>query len=169
MPSDIKTPAWISIYADTVTIFLQSHELLKAGKGLAVEIVNEEIAKTLLRHTDELGKRVDKLTANTNERLREISGQVDKRLTEGFEKTQATFSDVVKRLALIDDAQKKITELSGNVVSLQDLLIDKDDLNRIWILRKVLQPLNPVEGMEFLLDKLNHTPSNKDFLASMSK
>ncbi len=51
----------------------------------------------------------------------------------------------------------------------EDLLIESGDLNRIWILRKVLQPLNPVEGMEFLLDKLNHTKSNADFLASMSK
>ncbi len=51
----------------------------------------------------------------------------------------------------------------------EDLLIPKEDLNRIWILRKVLQPLNPVEGMEFLIGKLNHTPANKDFLDSMSK
>ncbi len=59
------------------------------------------------------------------ERLQEISGQVEKRLDKGFEKTTATFTDVVKRLALIDEAQKKITELSGNVVSLQEVLTDK--------------------------------------------
>ncbi len=51
----------------------------------------------------------------------------------------------------------------------EELLTPKDDLNRIWILRKVLQPLNPIESMEFLLDKLQHTPTNKDFLDSMSK
>ena len=51
----------------------------------------------------------------------------------------------------------------------EELLIPKEDLNRIWILRKVLQPLNPIESMEFLLEKLEHTPSNKHFLASMSK
>jgi len=51
----------------------------------------------------------------------------------------------------------------------EDLLIPKEDLNRIWILRKVLQPLNPVEGMEFLIGKLNQTPANKDFLDSMSQ
>ena len=51
----------------------------------------------------------------------------------------------------------------------EELLIAKEDLNRIWILRKVLQPLNPVESMEFLLDKVNHSTSNKDFLSSMSK
>ena len=59
------------------------------------------------------------------ESLKEISGQVEKRLSEGFEKTTQTFTDIIKRLALIDEAQKKITELSSNVVSLKDLLADK--------------------------------------------
>jgi len=51
----------------------------------------------------------------------------------------------------------------------EDLLLTKEALNRIWILRKVLQPLNPVESMEFLLNKMQSTTSNKAFLESMSK
>ena len=51
----------------------------------------------------------------------------------------------------------------------EDLLLTKEELNRIWILRKVLQPLNPVESMEFLLEKIQSTDTNKDFLKSMSK
>ncbi len=51
----------------------------------------------------------------------------------------------------------------------EELLLTKEALNRIWILRKVLQPLNPIESMEFLLDKVQHTTSNKAFLDSMSK
>ncbi len=58
-------------------------------------------------------------------RLSDISGQVEQRLSKGFEKTTETFTDVVKRLALIDEAQKRITELSSNVVSLQEVLTDK--------------------------------------------
>lgn len=73
----------------------------------------------------EVGKRVDALTESTDKRLKEISGQVEKRLAEGFDKTNKTFNDVVERLAKIDEAQKKITELSGNVVSLQEVLSDK--------------------------------------------
>ncbi len=73
----------------------------------------------------EVGKRVDALTESTDKRLKDISGQVEKRLSEGFEKTNKTFNDVVARLAKIDEAQKKITELSGNVVSLQEVLADK--------------------------------------------
>ena len=59
------------------------------------------------------------------QQLKEISHQVERRLSDGFEKTTATFTDIVKRLALIDDAQKKLTELSTNVVSLKEILIDK--------------------------------------------
>jgi len=87
--------------------------------------VRKQVTEALVQNGDELGKRVDALTRSTDERLKAISGQVDKRLNEGFEKTTATFTDVVKRLALIDEAQKKITELSGNVVSLQEVLADK--------------------------------------------
>ena len=46
----------------------------------------------------------------------------------------------------------------------EELLIPKDDLNRIWVLRKVLTPLSPVEAMELLLDKMGKTKSNADFL-----
>jgi transcription termination factor Rho len=51
----------------------------------------------------------------------------------------------------------------------EELLIAKEDLNRIWILRKVLSQLNTVEAMEFLLDKVHGTKDNKEFLESMSQ
>ena len=50
----------------------------------------------------------------------------------------------------------------------EDLLLPEKELNRIWILRKLLSSLNPVDSMEFLLDKMRGTKSNKDFLDSMS-
>ena len=51
----------------------------------------------------------------------------------------------------------------------EELLLSGDDLNRVWVLRKVLNPLSPVEAMELLLDKMGKTKSNADFLASMQK
>jgi transcription termination factor Rho len=51
----------------------------------------------------------------------------------------------------------------------EELLIPKEDLNRIWVLRKVLNPLSPVEAMELLLDKMGKTKTNAEFLASMQK
>jgi transcription termination factor Rho len=49
----------------------------------------------------------------------------------------------------------------------EDLLIEKNELNRLWILRKVLAPMNVVDSMEFLLDKLQHSKSNTEFLNAM--
>ena len=51
----------------------------------------------------------------------------------------------------------------------EELLVEKEDLNRMWILRKVLNPLSTVESMEFLLDKLKQSKSNRDFLDSMNR
>ncbi len=51
----------------------------------------------------------------------------------------------------------------------EELLIEEEDLNRIWILRKLLAPLTPVDTMEFLLEKLKGTKNNKEFLASMNQ
>ncbi len=50
----------------------------------------------------------------------------------------------------------------------EELLLPKDELNRIWILRKVLNPLSAVEAMELMLERLSKTKSNRDFLESMS-
>ncbi|WP_258872668.1 DNA recombination protein RmuC [Thalassotalea euphylliae] len=87
--------------------------------------LQEQLTLMAKVNRDEQAQSIEKLTQSTDKRLQEISGQVDKRLSEGFEKTTQTFNDILKRLALIDDAQKKITELSSNVVSLQEVLADK--------------------------------------------
>ncbi|HKB72410.1 MAG TPA: transcription termination factor Rho, partial [Thermoanaerobaculia bacterium] len=51
----------------------------------------------------------------------------------------------------------------------EELLLDKNELNRVWVLRKVLSPLSTVEGMELLIDKLDKTKTNADFLNMMSQ
>ena len=51
----------------------------------------------------------------------------------------------------------------------EELLVEEDDLSRIWILRKLLSPLTPVDSMEFLLEKMTGTKNNKEFLASMNQ
>ena len=51
----------------------------------------------------------------------------------------------------------------------EELLLDKNDINRIWLLRKVLQPMNTVESMEFLLEKMQATKTNREFLDSMNQ
>ncbi|MFA9438379.1 DNA recombination protein RmuC [Uliginosibacterium sp. sgz301328] len=68
---------------------------------------------------------IEALTRTINERLDAITGVVNQRLDEGFKKTNETFTSVMARLATIDEAQKKIGDLTTNVVSLQELLGDK--------------------------------------------
>ncbi|MGE5895038.1 MAG: transcription termination factor Rho [bacterium] len=60
-------------------------------------------------------------------------------------------------------------EINASGTRKEELLVPKEALNKIWILRKVLNPLGSVESMEFLLDKLKNTKSNKEFLEMMNK
>lgn len=50
----------------------------------------------------------------------------------------------------------------------EDLLLDKDIMNRIWVLRKFINDMTPMEAMEFLLDRIKHTRDNEEFLMSMN-
>lgn len=90
-----------------------------------VEGVRVKVDESLEKNGRQLGERVKELIDTNERRLGEISGKVEERLEKGFEKTTSVFADVLKRLALIDKAQEKIAELSGNVVSLQEVLSDK--------------------------------------------
>ena len=49
----------------------------------------------------------------------------------------------------------------------EELLLPKDDLSRIWVMRRVLNPLSPTEQMEVVLERIEKTKSNAEFLASM--
>ena len=102
-----------------------STQLISENIDKGIKDLRQDLDRSLKQQSEQINKSISSLTESTDTRLKEISGQVEKRLTEGFEKTNQTFSDVIKRLALIDDAQKKITELSTNVVSLQEILNDK--------------------------------------------
>lgn len=83
------------------------------------------LQETLRGISAQFGDRVQQLTQAVDSRLSEISGKVAERLDEGFKKTNDTFTSVMTRLAVIDEAQKKIEGLTSNVVSLQEILGDK--------------------------------------------
>jgi transcription termination factor Rho len=59
--------------------------------------------------------------------------------------------------------------INGSGTRKEELLLPPEDLNRIWILRKLLSPLSPVDSMEFLLEKLKGTKNNAEFLAAMNR
>lgn len=87
--------------------------------------VREQMNHSFKQHASSLTAHLQTLTEEIRSHLHNLTQQVNHKLTEGFEKTSTTFTDVVRRLTIIDEAQKKITELSSHVVSLQDVLVDK--------------------------------------------
>lgn len=104
---------------------IKSLKLIQDSMHNATAEMRNQVSSMLNQNTQRLTEQVDKLTQTTQEKLTAISNEVNKQLTNGFEKTTSTFTDVVKRLAIIDEAQKRITELSSNVVGLQEILSDK--------------------------------------------
>ncbi|MCH6557680.1 MAG: transcription termination factor Rho [Nitrospirae bacterium] len=60
-------------------------------------------------------------------------------------------------------------DMSQSGTRKEELLVDRDRLNKMWILRKVLSPLGTMEAMEFLIDKIAGTKSNQEFLQSMNR
>lgn len=116
-----------------------------------------ELSKNLQQQAIMLAEQVKQLTQSTDLRLKDIAGQVERRLSEGFEKTNQTFTDIVKRLALIDDAQKKITELSTNVVSLQEVLADRRSRGAFGEVQLTALIRNVLPEQHF---SLQHTLSN---------
>jgi len=135
----------------------QTLEQLISHLNKTTQANREELSKSLMQSSEQMTKRIDVLTQATDKRLQEISGQVEKRLAEGFEKTTKTFSDILQRLALIDDAQKKITELSTNVVSLQEVLNDKRSRGAFGEVQLNSLIRNVLPEKSF---KLQHTLSN---------
>ncbi|HTS55642.1 MAG TPA: DNA recombination protein RmuC [Burkholderiales bacterium] len=106
---------------------LRSELLTRVLERLAEQArAEQESIQTTLRNVSQhLATAIESLTKTTDARLEHISGKVTERLEEGFKKTNETFTNVMARLATIDEAQRKIDGLTTNVVSLQELLGDK--------------------------------------------
>ena len=106
---------------------LRSELLTKVLERLAEQArAEQELMQTTLRNISQhLAAAIETLSKTTDGRLEQISGKVTERLEEGFKKTNETFTNVMTRLAVIDEAQRKIDGLASNVVSLQELLGDK--------------------------------------------
>jgi transcription termination factor Rho len=77
-------------------------------------------------------------------------------------------SEIILERKLVDKRVFPAIDIQRSGTRKEELLIPKEDLQRIWVLRKVLNPLSPVEAMELLIDKLNKAKSNSEFLANMS-
>ena len=119
--------------------------------------IRKQLQTTLQQHGDSLDRPLKRLTETIEHKLLAISQQVDKRLDDGFTKTNALFTDVVKRLAQIDMAQKRIQTLSESIVDLQTLLNDKRARGAFGEVQLATLIRNVVPEQHF---NLQHTLSN---------
>jgi transcription termination factor Rho len=78
-------------------------------------------------------------------------------------------SEIILDRKLVDKRSFPAIDIQRSGTRKEELLIPKEDLQRIWVLRKVLNPLSPVEAMELLIERLAKAASNSEFLAKMSQ
>ncbi|MDD5658044.1 MAG: transcription termination factor Rho [Elusimicrobia bacterium] len=97
--------------------------------------------------------------------LVDTGSRMDEVIFEEFKGTGN--SEMVLDRKLADRRMFPAIEINRSGTRKEELLLSEDEINKIWILRKVLAPLSSVEAMELLRDKLISTKSNKDFLKSM--
>ena len=115
--------------------FLLSKTIIKENSDLKLELANsinkssKESIKDLSDFKEGLNKDIfenfESLNIKIEQQMERINKKVEFRLSEGFDKTNKTFTNIVERLTKIDEAQKNIEKLSTDVVSLQNVLTDK--------------------------------------------
>ena len=98
--------------------------------------------------------------------LIETGSRMDEVIFEEFKGTGN--NEIVLDRKLSDRRVFPAIDVNKSGTRKEELLQDADELNRVWILRKLLSDLTPVEAMEFLQEKMRGTKSNKEFLKSMN-
>jgi transcription termination factor Rho len=113
------------------------------------------------RNTEEGGSLTIIATA-----LIDTGSRMDEVIFEEFKGTGNMEAYLDRRLA--DKRVFPALDLQRSGTRKEELLLSPEVLNKVWLLRKVLSPMNTVEAMEFLLDKMSGTKSNKEFFNMMN-
>lgn len=137
---------------------LSNQQLITDTVARQMTDVREQMQHSFTQHADSLTKHLQSLTQDIRNHLHQLTHQVNHRLAEGFEKTSSTFTDIVRRLAIIDEAQKKITDLSQHVVNLQDVLVDKKSRGAFGEVQLSALIANTIPSQHY---KLQYTLSNQ--------
>jgi DNA recombination protein RmuC len=129
----------------------ESSDRLRNAIGDELRQTRESLHTLQLSLGANLNETTEKLSVKIDARLDQISSKVNERLDEGFKKTNETFVNVMQRLATIDEAQKKIETLTGSVVSLQELLGNKQSRGAFGEvqLEALVRNSLPPSGFEF--------------------
>lgn len=98
--------------------------------------------------------------------LVDTGSRMDEVIFEEFKGTGNMEIQLDRRLA--DKRVFPAIDIKKSGTRKEELLLPEETLNRVWILRKLLSSLNPVDSLEFLLEKMNGTSDNQEFLDSMN-
>lgn len=157
----------VVILLDSITRLARAHNAVvpHSGKILSGGVDSNALHKPkrffgAARNIEEGGSLTIVATA-----LIETGSRMDEVIFEEFKGTGNMEMVLDRRLS--DRRIFPAMDINRSSTRKEELLIDSETLNKIWILRKFLAEMNPIEAMEFLLDRLRKTKNNKKFLASM--
>lgn len=164
--STLLEQRFLQFQASIQSMQSEHREKFDANQVQGLKIIQDSLQQGLSHHRQHMSshfgeqvelmnKAISQLNQTTQKQLERIETKVEQKLSEGFEKTNATFTDVVKRLAIIDAAQKEISKLSSNVIDLQKVLTDKRARGafgemQLWNLIRDLIPENHVDFQKTL-------------------
>jgi len=158
----------VVILLDSITRLARAHNTVvpHSGKILSGGVDSNALHKPkrffgAARNVEEGGSLTIVGTA-----LIETGSRMDEVIFEEFKGTGN--SELVLDRKLADRRTYPAIDINKSATRREELLLDDTTLNRMYVLRKVLSPLNPVDSMEFLLEKIKATDSNDDFLNSMN-
>jgi len=158
----------VVILLDSVTRLARAHntEAPSGGKLLSGGLDSNAMQKPkrffgAARNVEEGGSLTILATA-----LIDTGSRMDEVIFEEFKGTGNMEIHLDRKL--MDKRVFPAIDISNSGTRKEELLLPREELNRVWVLRKVLNPLSPVESMELLIDKLSKTRSNGEFLAAMS-
>lgn len=158
----------VVILLDSITRLARAHNVVipHSGKILSGGIDSNALNKPkrffgAARNIEEGGSLTIIATA-----LIDTGSRMDDVIFEEFKGTGNM--EIVLNRDLSDRRIFPAIDLNRSGTRKEELLMKEDDLQRVWILRKLLSDYNPIEAMEWLLDKLRGTKNNKEFLANMN-
>jgi len=158
----------VVILLDSITRLARAHNTVvpHSGKILSGGVDSNALHKPkrffgAARNVEEGGSLTIVGTA-----LIETGSRMDEVIFEEFKGTGN--SELVLDRKLADRRTYPAIDINKSATRREELLLDDTTLNRMYVLRKVLSPLNPVDSMEFLLEKIKATDSNAEFLDSMN-
>ncbi len=158
----------VVILLDSITRLARAHNTVVPHSG---KILSGGVDSNALRHP----KRFFGAARNIEEggsltiiatALIQTGSRMDEVIFEEFKGTGNMEIVLDRRLA--DRRIFPAIDINSSGTRKEELLLTKKELSRVWVLRKLLNEMNPIEAMEFLLNKMRHTRNNNDFLDSMS-